>query len=65
MGKVYMGPTERELRSFKHTLRYLKSITQYKFYIGKRLVKLPNYLPTITILFHSHKTIFFKTYDVL
>ena len=38
------GPTERDLRSLKHTLRYLKGTTHYKLYIGKGLA---DYLPTI------------------
>ena len=37
------GPTERDLRSLKHTLRYLKGTTHYKLYIGKGLA---DYLPT-------------------
>ena len=37
------GPTERDLRSLKHTLRYLKGTTHYKLYIGKGL---EDYLPT-------------------
>ena len=37
------GPTERDLRSLKHTLRYLKGTTHYKLFIGKGLA---DYLPT-------------------
>ena len=37
------GPTERDLRSLKHTLRYLKGTTHYKLYIGRGLA---DYLPT-------------------
>ena len=37
------GPTERDLRSLKHTLRYLMGTTHYKLFIGKGLA---DYLPT-------------------
>ena len=37
------GPTERDLRSLKHTLRYIKGTTHYKLFIGKGLA---DYLPT-------------------
>ena len=37
------GPTERDLRSLKHTLRYVKGTTHYKLLIGRGLA---NYLPT-------------------
>ena len=37
------GPTERDLRSLKHTSRYLKGTTHYKLFIGKGLA---DYLPT-------------------
>ena len=37
------GPTERDLRSLKHTLRYLKCTTHYELFIGRGLA---DYLPT-------------------
>ena len=37
------GPTERDLRSLKHTLRYIKGTTHYKVFIGRGLA---DYLPT-------------------
>ena len=37
------GPTERDLRSLKHTLRYIKGTTHYKLFIGRGLA---DYLPT-------------------
>ena len=37
------GPTERDLRSLKHTLRYIKGTTHYKLFIGRGLA---DYLST-------------------
>ena len=46
------GPTERDLRSLKHTLRYLKGTTHYKLFIGRGLADcLPtNHNGTVTFL---------------
>ena len=46
------GPTERDLRSLKHTLRYIKGTTHYKLFTGRGLADLQ---PT-TVLSLSRRT---------